>query len=340
MSFVRRGFMGVDLFFVISGFIMAWACVLSGRPQDGPISFSIKRLFRIVPSYWIATVVVLYVLGQGTIHDDLRTSLLFMPLDLTPAPFYGYAVHGVGWTLNYEMLFYALFAAALVFGRFALICVVLAICALVFGVPLWFGSSISFDAHRGLDLAAPYYRMATNPILLEFILGIGAAAAYKALRDRLNTLSVVSILAVGVALMTWRMAAYGGGHSPVSLGLPAAILVLGCALAETAGIFKIPRRFVWLGEMSFAVYLVHSIVLQWLNKNMPTPVGTGAIYGKLLFDFAVVIVASHYWYRFIELPSMRCGVKISRALRRSTEVGARPELPSAASCTLPRGSRH
>ncbi|HBO83137.1 MAG TPA: acyltransferase, partial [Cupriavidus sp.] len=90
MDFVRHGFMGVDLFFVISGFIMAWVCVLSGKSKDGPLAFSAKRFFRIAPPYWIATVVVLYVLGQKTVHDDLQTSLLFMPLDFEPAPFYGY----------------------------------------------------------------------------------------------------------------------------------------------------------------------------------------------------------------------------------------------------------
>jgi len=316
MDFVRHGFMGVDLFFVISGFIMAWVCVLSGKSKDGPLAFSAKRFFRIAPPYWIATVVVLYVLGQKTVHDDLQTSLLFMPLDFEPAPFYGYAVHGVGWTLNYEMLFYALFAGSLLFGRFALIAVVLTIGGLVFGVPYWMGAELSANPGRVLDLTEPYYRMATNPMMLEFVLGIAAAIAYWLLRGRTPKAIAAAILAAGVGLMVWRMGWYDGGHSPVDLGVPAAILVLGAALAESAGILAVPKRAVWLGEMSFALYLVHSIVLQWLNQRMPAASGTGAIYGKLLFDFAAVLVASHYWYRFVETPSMRVGTVLAKAINR------------------------
>ncbi|MBN6210689.1 acyltransferase [Ralstonia pickettii] len=332
MDFVRRGFMGVDLFFVISGFIMAWVCVLSGRSNDGPVGFGVKRIFRIVPPYWLSTVVVLYVLGQNTIHDDLRTSLLFMPLDLTPAPFYGYAVHGLGWTLNYEMLFYGIFSIALFFGRFALIAVVLAICALVFAVPLLLGAPISFDTYRVLDFKEPYFRMATNPMMLEFALGIGAAVSYKALRGRLNRSAVIAVLIAGAAWMAWRMAAYNGIHSPLFVGMPAALLVLGAALAEAEGLISVPKRAVWLGEISFAFYLVHSIVLQWLNKNMPAPVGTGATYGKLLFDFGAVLVASYYWYRFIEAPFMELGTRIARVLRgRSLGDGVHTGLPSGES---------
>ena len=118
-----RGHAGVDIFFVISGFVMAISATGQGRPTAG--EFLRRRILRIVPLYWIFTLVMLAKilavkvhpgLGRDVVHLQtpigyVLASLFFIPYrnsqgDIAP-------VLAVGWTLSFEMLFYLLFALAL-----------------------------------------------------------------------------------------------------------------------------------------------------------------------------------------------------------------------------------
>jgi exopolysaccharide production protein ExoZ len=110
------GIIGVDIFFVISGFIMI--LTTSGEARS-PLSFWRDRLVRIVPLYWLATfsLVGLSLIGlaptglHGWDLQDLLASLLFIPE--VRADGAGMPILFVGWTLNYEMFFYLLFGLAL-----------------------------------------------------------------------------------------------------------------------------------------------------------------------------------------------------------------------------------
>jgi exopolysaccharide production protein ExoZ len=109
---------GVDVFFVISGFIMVWSSRgLFGQPGAAG-TFMARRLVRIVPLDWATT--LLFLAGilihppmahRGVDPPHLVASLLFLPWpdqDGEHSPFYG-----IGWTLNYEMFFYVAFALLL-----------------------------------------------------------------------------------------------------------------------------------------------------------------------------------------------------------------------------------
>jgi len=333
LNFQLRGYMGVDLFFVISGFIMAWVCVLARDAAENPIVFAVKRAFRVVPPYWIATVLWLYIMGRDASSESLWRSLFFRPQVVDEAPFYGYATLIVGWTLNFEVFFYALFGAALLFGkRFSLPLAVLAILGLVVGVPLSMGSSGAMYVDRVVDLARPYFRMATNPMMLEFAIGICTAVIYSKMRGRTPQALAGAILAIGAAAFAWRMATYGGGHGghhPLKLGIPAAALLLGAVLAEDAKLIRIPKTAVWMGQISFAIYLVHPIIITWvISRLMPTPAGPGALFGQLIFMIGFVLMASHYWYRFIEEPSQRVGLWLAKGWRQITTAALRAAWPS------------
>src|SRR5262249_32463856 len=117
------GAAGVDLFFVISGFVMVYASEPLYEKLGAPRVFFLRRLARIVPSYWATTI---FLLAYGMIaRVDLATSwdaaewivasFLFIPCPRPNGVMLPY--HYVGWTLNYEMFFYVVFAGAILLPR-------------------------------------------------------------------------------------------------------------------------------------------------------------------------------------------------------------------------------
>src|SRR6266852_9064910 len=171
-SYYRHSFgeFGVDLFFVISGYIM-WTT--TARGQRGPASFWAARIVRIVPLYWVYTTLFLLVavFAQQALFTEagldaafVLKSYLFVPA-VHPsyggiAPFYT-----LGWTLNYEMFFYLVLGLSLLLVRPALrfgLFVGLFVLLVLTG---WMATP------RGA-LLSTY----TNPILLEFLAGVALAA--------------------------------------------------------------------------------------------------------------------------------------------------------------------
>lgn len=157
---------GVDLFFVISGFIMVHSSAgLFDRP-DGARLFVARRIARIVPLYWAATTLFLAVLlaspalvNSGTPSPaQIAASYLFWPMANAAGEWQ--PIYSLGWTLNYEMLFYALFGAALLApGRL----VVPLVCAALAGL-------VAAQALSG-PLPLPFGFWG-QPIVLEFAAGM------------------------------------------------------------------------------------------------------------------------------------------------------------------------
>src|SRR5271157_4795517 len=154
------GTCGVDVFFVISGFIIAY--IGSRKPE----AFFTRRLIRIVPFYWSASLCVFAIAWLFPQHlrqaradiPHLLHSLFFIPHETTYCATYPTLI--LGWSLNYEMYFYALFAVALLISRRRAPLYCCALLALVSG-------SISLSRTKSAALA--FYGAS---IVLEFVLGI------------------------------------------------------------------------------------------------------------------------------------------------------------------------
>jgi exopolysaccharide production protein ExoZ len=156
---------GVDLFFVISGFIML---VTTWDKPIGPIEFVWHRIRRVVPLYWVAT--SLMVIGAITAPFMFKTlkwdaaslamSLSFIPYDSLSFPGKIEPLLVPGWSLNYEMFFYALFALLLLVSR-------------GLRVPLMVGTlSVLVIAGYFLHPSSAPMQVYTNPVLLEFAAGM------------------------------------------------------------------------------------------------------------------------------------------------------------------------
>ncbi len=249
------GAVGVDIFFVISGFVMALST--AGVPgQDGARGaaawvFMKRRILRIVPLYWFYTLLKVALLiavpalafKSTIVPAHLAASLAFIP---TMAP-WGLVqpTLPVGWTLNFEMLFYLVFAAAIALGapriRF---------CLLVF-LSIFLGSR--FVEATALTFYA-------QSIIFEFIIGV--AFAQMLLRFGSGPwLAGVALLVAGT-LFTFGLGWDANSDRLFPWGVGAAAIVLGTLWLERA-IDKAPfaKPLAFLGDASYSIYLSHTFVV-------------------------------------------------------------------------------
>lgn len=282
------GASGVAVFFVISGFIM----VLTTHGKNiGPWQFFRRRLVRVAPLYWLLTLLMIAgAIGPGNffkstqVHlDTAINSLLFIPHYSRNLPGQVWPILVPGWTLNYEMFFYALFAASL------LIKPATRLRALAAG----FAALVLLGYLVG-PFENPLALTYTNPILLEFV--FGAVIAKYWLSGHLNMPTSVSWIIFGSgALLLVLLDGVGNG-------LGAILLVLG--VLNLRGWRS--RSLHELGDGSYSIYLTHPFTLGvvrlfWL-KAFPEPLTPlrGLLY--MLLSLAVCALVGWLSYRWIERP--------------------------------------
>ena len=215
LGLFRLGYAGVDVFFVLSGFIMGML-----GTQEGARAFLLRRLIRIAPLYWAVTLAfcaITAVPGMArhfVLHGaDLLRSLLFVPYVNAQGEIWPIVVPG--WTLDYEILFYALMGLCLAGCRRAapqvLVAVLLALVA----------------AGALLQPAAAPAQVLTGPLLLEFLFGLLLCAS-RPLWGRWEGLVALVLGLAAFAFWAARGEAdFTGFHRIATLGLASALLVGG-----------------------------------------------------------------------------------------------------------------
>lgn len=292
------GHAGVDLFFVISGFIM-WS--IGRDTRHGPAGFMLRRAIRVAPPYWIATLTwVLLAAGAGLSWVDLSAphvlkSLAFVPHYNPEFPDRIWPVLVPGWTLSYEMFFYLVFACALALSA------VWRLPALVAALLLLTLAGVVLGPERA------WLVVYTSPLLLEFLGGCLVAELWRrapggAGRNLLVTgLGVVLLLVLGPGVSSEDLWA-----RTLGFGLPAILLVSGCAgLDRHLRPVALPER---LGDASYAIYLFHIPVLTLVHAfwaRLPGTEGTGAALGFVVL-FLVLMSGIGLWlFRYLERPMQR-----------------------------------
>ena len=275
---VGIGFFGIDLFFVLSGFLMVY---ISRRYYDGDhpvLRFLLERFVRIWPLYMVFTVVALGIEAERVhFHIDglfdfrftRLLSILFIPSfneigDLQP-------VLGVGWTLNYEAFFYLAFACTFFVNErksLAMLIVIL-------------GAAYSVASCFPLYAAGIFY---SDTIILEFCSGAFIAHIISTnIKMRFGWAWIIA----GIIILSL----FNNGFTSVILprfisgGLPASLIVIGGLTLKSNTSY--PLVFIKIGEASYSIYLSHSLIVGILTERIMSL----STYG-LLRQFSVAIAGS------------------------------------------------
>jgi exopolysaccharide production protein ExoZ len=296
---VLAGNGGVDLFFVISGFIMCY------RHHDdfgrlSPGAFLARRAKRIVPLYWLLTGLMALALfaipWASRVPRELTAGWLFDSLFFFPAE-YPVPLVAVGWTLNFEVYFYVAFALALLLPRRR-------------GILALAGFFLVAAAIGQLSPpSAPIPAMATSALILEFVAGMGVAIVLKRCGDRYRALHVAG-LALGIFIIGAGMAEGRREDDLERLlvwGLPYALVVNGALRLRT----RAPRALTRLGDASYSIYLFQVVALP-LGALFAARLGRFELAVATLF--VMTVAAGYLCWLFVERPAaslMRDGVKMS-----------------------------
>jgi peptidoglycan/LPS O-acetylase OafA/YrhL len=320
------GFAGVDIFFVLSGFLLTlpFARAALTENQGPPLSRYFKRRFlRVFPAYYAQLFVILAIGGwfvtwtPQTVTTFIAHMLMFFNIGWNPVK----PMVGVWWTLPVEMGFYLLLPLLAPFMRPRRW-----IPVLVGGLILSMVYRSWAAAHFGPLLGGEHVFLAASQLpgsITEFLLGASAAllVQFTSLNDRprpaawkLDLLFVLGLLIPAVWL--WQVvlsagAEYWMGHwgmivAPLALGLPLSMAVLGLYWGSPVGAYLLANRVVYfLGLISYSLYLWHFVVMQQIQYLI------GDAYASLphsvtfpLTTVAVITVASASYY-LVERPFYR-----------------------------------
>lgn len=283
---------GVDIFFVISGFIM-WITTDS-RPDRSPLDFLRDRVIRIGPLYWCITLLMSALLVvspdllQSAEFDSVHvlSSFLFIPW---PSPVDGSYVPLLipGWTLNYEMFFYLIFAIALA----------LAMTSLKQRAAIILGSLILIVGAGRLLPTTGLSRFYVHDIILEFGFGIVVAILYRN-GKYWQSRWWLSLVAIGFTLIAMMSAVDIALPRSIAWGLPSTIILAGAVFAKPYSIPAIEKLGLW----SYALYLTHPLVLSACGQGWRL---VGGSLPSLLFPWVAVlacILAAAMTYRLVEMP--------------------------------------
>jgi len=283
----KFGAAGVDLFFIISGCIM-WATT-AGRPAS-PQQFAFRRIVRVVPLYWIVTLVTAlgilvkpqFFYGHVLTPANFFGSLAFVPV-LQDGTFHPVVIQG--WTLCYEMMFYGFFAMSLLLNR-------------SWRAPALIAVFAAMAAVHGL-LPAGYLRVYTDPVILEFVAGLLIGMAWTG-ANKAPVWLAVALFTIGLAGLGATAFIAPEETRLIRWGLPAAFIVAGITLLEKARPVHAVKPLAFLGDASYSIYLWHVLLASSftaivLRLHLPVAAQPPAI-------FLACLGAAVILYRLIERP--------------------------------------
>lgn len=298
-GWTKFGETGVDIFFVISGFIMAYMTPLSRDTMTDRLSdmrrFWSKRLVRIVPLYWIALPLsVVFVYEMHLADTQLIKDFLFFPRFNSQFPEKIWPGLVPGWTINYEMFFYLIFGVSILSGSRRMLVTAFIITTLVIVGDYWQFNSAPMQFY-------------TSSIMFEFLFGMLLHSVWRYL----------SAIGAGYYRWVWWLSLVGGfvmlavnlsGPGFLVHGVPAVFIVIGAMFVFESTHVPVLRLF---GDASYSIYLFHllSFTISWrvvlkLGLSSANPSDLIPVFAIYVAIAAGVGIVLHY---LLEKPITRIG---------------------------------
>jgi len=306
------GWFGVTFFFILSGFVLMW----SARAGDTPGRFIWRRIAKIVPNHVVTFFIALAIGGLGAATAGEAVANLLLVHAWIPADTAFFSINHPSWSLSAELFFYLAFPFVLPLvnriPRRRLLLIGAGLIGLITIAPLVAGFLPQGEVFGPSHLQSPLYGASIPQIwavyalppvrFLEFALGMLAARAVneKVLPSiPLGPAILVAVIGYVVSLflpIAWQMdAAYV---------LPVLVLVTAAARDKAPPRIFASRTAVRLGELSFAFYMVHDIVLTATRTVVgPDPLQPLAATGVVLAAFAVSLGAAYLLWQLVEVPA-------------------------------------
>ena len=363
-SFWEKGFAGVDLFFVISGFIMVYVTAGRERSAASVADFLIARASRIYPLWWLFMAIMAvyffaaYNLPGPPEHVELsgHSAPVYLLNSALLLPQAGHPTLGVGWTLIHEMYFYVVFAAFLFAPQNWLPALLAGWAAFVIGCDL-----AGWTNHFPTNL----FELANYPMTLEFIAGAFVALLVMSGRRAF----ALPLTIIGAAGFISAMIVFSNDDAAYTLrwgrviwfGIPSTLLIYGITSLEADGgldrrgwsealkaqTSRIWRRLVSLGDISFALYLSHMLAISAVKRifgfiasgleGVGAPhflvsffdIGALGVVDNVLFIVASIIAAlivAGLSFRFFERPSLSILAKWRKSIVRPIKTPRRGDM--------------
>lgn len=314
LLFISGNF-GVDLFFVISGFVI---CLSTEKVEcHMAIRFIIRRFFRIYPLLIISVLSVYFLTARGGVTiDQFIRSIIPIHLDYSKeSPVFGYNILISAWTITYEIIFYGIFLVAMLFShKFRCeLAIILILTLNVISSFYYFGEyDFSLGKLSNTDSIAVIF---STSMLLEFIYGVFIYRLYMLHKFKyigslcglyllcLTLFLTILCLLIKVPLLD--------GHGVFKWGIISFFIVLLLLLIKKSSILSYSSVLNWLGNISYSLYMTHIVVLEFIFKRITPEIWSSqAGISKLLFYLIICLVVSHISYTFIEKPFIEVGKKI------------------------------
>lgn len=299
---------GVDLFFILSGFLMMWTSQRKiGGVYDG-FRFLITRAARIYPMYWIVLAGTLWLsfVAPTALPDGPQCSLL---CQITLLPEQNEFLIGPAWTLAFEVVFYIVFAAFIMLFSPPYRVRALAIWSMIVCV---------FGAFMTTKVTIIHH--AFSPLVLEFLVGSWIAILLRRgiyLRHRLWLFGSLTLIIGGAALFNALSSSLSTGTAEwmrvIVIGVPASLIIWQVTSTDMAAQLSHNRILSVLGDDSYAIYLTHwpiGAVGSTIASAWAAPTGL-QFAAYLLSSFTITIILSRLLTKYVGLPLQRCAKSVT-----------------------------